>query len=109
MGRTNPTFRGILQSVEERWQRYRRALRHDDQAYFDALFEYAHAYADAAGYLNRESPLLPILFSISLGQEKRRQQLEARVDELEGRVAALEADRPGDEHTGDRSAQQERE
>ena len=98
MGRTNPTFRGILQSVEERWQRYRRALRHDDKEHFDALFEYARAHADAAGYLNRESPLLPVLFSISLGQEKRRRQLQDRVAELEARVAALEADQRDDDH-----------
>jgi len=94
MGRTNPTFRTLLQSVQERWQRYRRALRHDDQAYFDALFEYAHEFADAAGYLNRDTPIVPVLFSITLGQEKRRQELEARVAALEARVDELAPDHP---------------
>ncbi|MFD1589437.1 hypothetical protein ACFR9U_20875 [Halorientalis brevis] len=109
MGRTNPTFRGVLQSIEERWQAYRRALRHGDKEYFDDLFEYARAHADAAGYLNRESPLLPVLFSMSLGQEKRRQELEARVADLEARVATLEADEPTDgERAGEQSAPTDR-
>jgi len=105
MGRTNPTFRRVLGTIEDSWESYRRALRRRDQQYFDALFEYANQYADAAGYLNRDTPMLAVLFSIALGQEKRRQELEEqvvelreqeaklaeRVAELERRVAELEA------------------
>lgn len=92
MGRTNPTFRRVLQSVEDRWQAYRRALRYEEQSYFDQLFEYAYESADAAGYLNRDTPMIPILFSIILGQEQRRQELEDRVIALENRVEELESE-----------------
>lgn len=76
MGRTNPTFRLLLQGTEDRWQTYRRALRHADQQHFDRLFEQADAHADAAGYLNHDNPIIPILFSMLLEQEKRITQLE---------------------------------
>lgn len=88
MGRTNPTFRNVLEAVKSRWGDYRRALRRRDQAPFDRLFEYADAHADAAGYLNHDDPMEPILVSMLLGQEKRLAELEARIAELEGRVVA---------------------
>ncbi|WP_435157489.1 hypothetical protein [Haladaptatus sp. DFWS20] len=47
MGRTNATYRDLLQAMESRWQEYWQALRHADQAVFDQLFEYARAHADA--------------------------------------------------------------
>ncbi|MCL9818553.1 hypothetical protein [Natronocalculus amylovorans] len=50
MGRTNPTFRNRIQSIEQEWQPFRRGLRQHEQAYFDLCF--SHAYADAAGYQN---------------------------------------------------------
>jgi len=88
LGRTNPTFRNVLEAVKSRWGDYRRALRRRDQAPFDRLFEYADAHADAAGYLNHDDPMEPILVSMLLGQEKRLAELEARIAELEGRVVA---------------------
>ena len=88
MGRTNPTFRNVLEAVKSRWGDYRRALRRQDQAPFDRLFEYADAHADAAGYLDNDDPMEPILVSMLLGQEKRLADLDARIAELEGRVVA---------------------
>lgn len=93
MGRTNPTFRDILSSVEDRWQEFRRTLRHRDKPRFDRIFEYARNHADAAGHLNHENRLAPIFVSIDLEQERR-------IDELEERVAELEADTDSDEHDG---------
>ena len=86
MGRTNPTYRDAVRSLERRWDDFKRALRHRDQPRFKRLFEYARAHADAGGYLNHDEPLFPILFSIDLEQE-------TRLDELEDRVAELEAER----------------
>ena len=98
MGRTNPTFRNVLEAVKSRWGDYRRALRRRDQAPFDRLFEYADAHADAAGYLDNDDPMEPILVSMLLGQEKRLAELDGRIAELEddtaeldGRTAELEA------------------
>ena len=86
MGRTNPTYRDAVRTLEHRWDDFKRALRHRDHPRFKRLFEYAQAHADAGGYLNHDEPLFPILFSIDLEQE-------TRLDELEDRVAELEAER----------------
>ncbi|MFC4553587.1 hypothetical protein [Halorussus sp. GCM10023401] len=81
MGRTNPTYRDVLRSIEDNWQDYRRALRRPDQDRFDRLFEDAHQFADAGGYLNYPNPMVVVLFSMCLGQQRRIEDLEA---ELEG-------------------------
>ena len=83
MGRTNPTYRDALRAIEDRWTDFRRALRCRDQPHFDRLFEYARSHADASGVLNHQNPLLPALFSIDIEQE-------ARLDDHEARLAALE-------------------
>lgn len=86
MGRTNPTYRDTIEALERRWDDFKRALRHRDQPRFEQLFEYARTHADAGGYLNHDTPLFPILISIDLEQE-------TRLDELEDRIATLEAER----------------
>jgi hypothetical protein len=83
MGRTNATYRDLLTGIEERWQPYRRALRHRNQAHFDRLFEHARAHADAGGYLNHDEPLFPILVSMLLEQERRIQRLESQLADSE--------------------------
>jgi len=84
VGRTNPTFRAVVNGTEQRWQAYRRALRHRDVDTFDRLFEHARAHADAAGYLNTNEPRYPLLVSVLLEQERRIHNLEQRLDEQEG-------------------------
>ena len=81
MGRTNPTYRDVLRSLEDNWSDYRRALRRPDQDRFDRLFEDARQHADAGGYLNHPNPMVVALFSMLLAHEKRIEDLEA---ELEG-------------------------
>jgi hypothetical protein len=76
VGRTNATFRHLLQGIRRRWGAYRRALRGRDQPYFDRLFEHAEAHADAAGYLNPEEPMDAILLSMLLAHERRLADLE---------------------------------
>lgn len=83
MGRTNPTFRDQLQRFEEEWQPYRRALRREQQADFDRLFERAADHASAAGYQNPSNPELAVLFSILLSQERELQQLKDEIDDTE--------------------------
>lgn len=80
MGRTNPTFRLLLEGLEDRWQPYRRALRRRDQDHFDGLWADAVNHADAAGYLNHDDPMVPVLFSMLLAQRRRVVELEAAVD-----------------------------
>lgn len=90
MGRTNPTFRLLLRSIEGQWEDFRRALRHPDQRYFDRLFEYADRHADASTYHNGDDPLEPVLISMLLEQEKGRDDLERRLDDLENLQSRLD-------------------
>lgn len=94
MGRTNPTYRNFLESQEQEWRDFRRALRHQYKRDYDRLFEYAEHYADAAGFLSRADPERAILLSMLLGVEAERRRLEERVAALEdGREAATETGR----------------
>jgi hypothetical protein len=81
MGRTNPTFRDVLRALEDRWQPFRRALRYEDQERFDQLLTHARNHADAAGNLNHQSPVIPVLVAIAVAQERRLDELEARVED----------------------------
>jgi hypothetical protein len=83
LGRTNPTYRDTVRALEENWQPYRRALRRVDKPHFDRLFEHAREHADAAGYLNHQEPEITLLVSVVLEQEKRMQDLHARIRTLE--------------------------
>jgi hypothetical protein len=76
----------VLEAVQSRWSDYRRALRRHDQPHFDRLFEYADAHADAAGYLNADDPMQPILFSMLLEQQKRLAEQRERLELIEQRL-----------------------
>lgn len=93
MGRTNPTFRDLLDATEDRWGDYRRALRVQERGHFDQLFEHARAHADAAGYLNTTDPVIPMLVSMLLehqralaDQEDQLAELQEQLDDLEEQV-----------------------
>ena len=94
MGRTNRTFRDLLQGIERRWGDYRRALRRRDQSRFDRLFTYARRHADAASHLNHGTPLFPVVVGIALEQERR-------LDDLDDRLQAVESDGEAGERDGD--------
>ncbi len=93
MGRTNPTYRDTLRAIKDRWGQYRRTLRRRDQPRFDQLFVYARNHADAAGTLNHEDRFAPLLVSIAIEQERRIDELEARITELEDAPSPDGADR----------------
>lgn len=88
MGRTNATYRDLLRAVESRWSDYRRALRREDQAAFDRLFEHARAHADAGGLQNHQRVEVTVLVSVVLEQQKRIDDLEDRLDHLEADLNA---------------------
>jgi hypothetical protein len=89
MGRTNPTFRDVLRALEDRWQPFRRALRYEDQERFDQLLTHARNHADAAGNLNHQSPVIPVLVAIALAQERRLDELEAHMDDIPSKADDL--------------------
>lgn len=76
MGRTVPTFRQQIEITIERWTKFRRALRREDQEHFDQLFLRIRSYTQAATYQCNDNPMEAILLSIVLDQEKRLSTLE---------------------------------
>lgn len=83
MGRTTPTYRDRLRATRDEWADFERALRRRDRDAYEALWEHAHGYADAAGFQNPPEPMAAILLSVVLAQERERRDLEARLDALE--------------------------
>ncbi len=80
MGRTNPTFRNRIQSIEQEWKPFRRGLRKHEQAYFDLCFSHAYARADAAGYQNPIDPWPALLLSIVIEQQRQIEELTVHFD-----------------------------
>jgi len=76
MGRTVPTFVQLIQQAAERWKKFRRALRREDQPHFDRLFLRVRCYTQAATYQCHDNPMEAILLSIALDQEKRLSAVE---------------------------------
>jgi hypothetical protein len=83
MGRTVPTFRKLIDDAMARWSKFRRALRREDQEYFDRLFRHVRSYTQAATYQASDNPMEAILLSIALDQEKRLDALERAAQPLE--------------------------
>jgi hypothetical protein len=76
MGRTVPTFVQLIEQAMAHWLKFRRALRREDQQYFDKIFRRVRWYTQAATYQCNDSPMEAILLSIALDQEKRLDSLE---------------------------------
>jgi hypothetical protein len=112
MGRTVPTFRQLIEQAAERWSKFRRALRREDQEHFDRLFRSVRSYTQAATYQCSDNPMEAILLSVALDQEKRLDALERavlpdrKVGELDAtaRMDFRSLSQPaGDEAVADRS------
>jgi len=56
MGRTVPTSTALLEEEVARWAKFRRALRREDRAILDWLFERARYHTAPAAYLSRRTP-----------------------------------------------------
>jgi hypothetical protein len=76
MGRTVPTFVQLIQQAAAHWTKFRRALRREDQSFFDRLFHRARCYTQAATYQCHDNPMEAILLSIALDHEKRLDAVE---------------------------------
>ncbi len=85
MGRTVPTFTGIIESELASWSKYRRGLRKGDQELFDDLFRAARLHLAENFYAMRTVPFESIIVSIALEERKRVKALEDRVAALEQR------------------------
>ena len=79
MGRTLPTSRHILDSLEFEWREYRRCLGTQEQALFDALWQKARAHASAMANQSPLDPMQAVLLSILLEQEREIAFLRGRL------------------------------
>ena len=83
MGRTVAPFSQVLEAEFESWNKFRRALRREDQEALDALFAAAKYHVAAMVYASRLTPLEAILMGILVQHQKTITQLTKRIHEVE--------------------------
>ncbi|MHB8070201.1 MAG: hypothetical protein ACYDIC_20095 [Desulfobaccales bacterium] len=88
MGRTVLPYSHVWEEERSRWLKFRRALRKEDQAHFDRLFELARLHLQAGVYASNPWPLESMLLSMLLEQEKALSTMQERLQRLEGQIAA---------------------
>lgn len=84
MGRTEPTFRLILDGLEHEWNDYRRGLDARDAAAFDGVLRRARAHASASMNAARAVPLEAVFMSVLVEHEREIGELRKRVAVLQG-------------------------
>ncbi len=83
MGRTVLPYSHVWEEERSRWLKFRRALRREDQAHFDRLFELARLHLQAGVYASNPWPLETMLLSMLLEHEKVIRAVEERLEALE--------------------------
>ena len=83
MGRTVTPFSLVLAAEEARLKKFRRALRAEDRALFDELFESARLNVQACVQAAAPEPMEPIFLLMLIELLKRIRELKARVGEAE--------------------------
>ncbi|HEY5600033.1 MAG TPA: hypothetical protein VIK48_05020 [Candidatus Manganitrophaceae bacterium] len=83
MGRTLATFTQLIEQEGAAWQSFRRALRREDQAFFDALFRAAKYHVAAGSYASKASPFEAMMVAMLIEAYKANALLEKRVARLE--------------------------
>ena len=80
MGRTLPTFTNLVQREAERWAKFRRALRREDQEAFDALIGAARYHAAAGAYASDALPFEVMVVAMLVAQQRELDVLRRRLD-----------------------------
>ncbi len=83
MGRTVLPIAQVIQQERDEWMKFRRVLRKEDQAAFDALIDIAKYYSPAYSYASRPVPTESIFMAILLEHQKMIAALQERINELE--------------------------
>jgi len=84
MGRTLPTQTMLLEEERLRWQKFRRALRKEDQVVLDEMLDDARRHIQASAYASWATPYEAMLVAMILEERKRIKDLEERIRALEG-------------------------
>ena len=87
MGRTVLPYSQVWEAERSRWLKFRRALRREDQAHFDRLFELARLHLQAGVYASNPWPLESMLLSMLLEHQKVIAALEERLKQLEAQAS----------------------
>ncbi len=83
MGRTVLPYSHVWEEERARWLKFRRALRREDQAQFDRLFELARLHLQAGVYASNPWPLESMLLSMLREHQKAIGALEERLRNLQ--------------------------
>jgi len=87
MERTDLPFTQVLEQEIQEWERFRRALRKEDQQFLDGLFEKARFHVEAGVNSSRPWPFETILIAMLLEHEKALVELKSKLkahEEQEG-------------------------
>lgn len=84
MGKTIPTYRDQVQSFENHWNAFRRALYMEYKDHWDEVVVQAHQHAHAGDQQNPVDEKWGIVFSVLVSQEKRIAELEAQLEVDDG-------------------------
>ncbi len=83
MGRTVLPYSQVWEAERSRWLKFRRALRREDQAHLDRLFESARLHLQAGVYAATPWPLESMLLSMLLEHQKTLSAIAERLQSLE--------------------------
>ncbi|MGZ0745746.1 hypothetical protein [Haloparvum sp. AD34] len=97
MGKTNPTYREMVESQIEDWSRYRRALRKKWKAPFESVTKQMRMTDMAGGQQNPIEPRWTMFLSLFISYEERISELEQTVEELEATIEQQHAEQPAEE------------
>jgi hypothetical protein len=79
MGRTVPTYTEQVAQLTEKWSKFRRCLRREDQVEFDRLLRSVRYYSPSAMYQCSDDPREPVVLSILVDLQKRLAAIEAKL------------------------------
>lgn len=80
MGKSNPTFRNVLEEFCEDLEPFRRASYRRYQPAFDRALEHAREHSASAGQVNHPDPELLALFSMVVGLQHEVLELREALD-----------------------------
>ncbi len=89
MGRTVLPYSQVWEAERQRWQKFRRALRQEDQIHLDRLFESARLHLQAGVYAANPWPLESMLLSMLLEHQKTLSALAERLRQVEAQEKPL--------------------
>jgi hypothetical protein len=87
MGRTVLPYSQVWEAERQRWQKFRRALRRQDQVHLDRLFESARLHLQAGVYASNPWPLESMILSMLLEHQKALGALEERLRQVEALIS----------------------